>query len=84
MEENKKFYIKKDNQKYTATIITNFNINNNNYCIYSIPVKKEFNVYCAKLINGKLIPIENPNEKKLTDKVVKEFVKVTKKKEEEE
>lgn len=76
MEEQNKFYIEKDGKKYTATILTNFEVYGDNYCIYTTPIEntKENNVYCAKINGSILTKIEDPKEKELTDKIVKNLL----------
>jgi len=76
MIENNNFYIEKDGRKYQATILTNFQIEKNHYCIYTIPSEttKEHNVYCAKIINNNLINITDEQEKKLTNKIINELL----------
>lgn len=70
MEEKKVFYIEKDNQQIKANIITNFELYGDNYCIYTVPFNGNNNVYCAKIIDNKLIKIENKEERELTNKIV--------------
>ena len=76
MEDNKIFYIEKDGLKVKATILTNFELYGDNYCIYTIQSENSKNndVYCAKLMNNQLIKIENEEEIKLTNKIVSELI----------
>ena len=76
LTENNQFFIEKEGKKYQATILTNFRISQNNYCIYTIPseTSKNQNVYCAKIIDNNLVKIIDEKEKQLTDKVVTELV----------
>lgn len=85
MEEVNTFYIEKDGIKYKANIITNFEIYNDNYCIYTIPdeTTKNYNVYCAKILGNNLVKIENEKEKKLTNKIVTELINSIKESKEE-
>ncbi len=68
------FQIEKDGTKYKANILTNFELYNNHYCIYTIPsdTSKNYNVYCAKIIENNLVKIEDEQEIKLTNKIVTE------------
>lgn len=76
MEDNKVFYVEKNGTKIKATILTNFELYGDNYCIYTIPIpnSKEIDMYCAKLIDNQLIKIENEEEIKLTNKVVNKLI----------
>lgn len=76
MEDNKIFYIEKDNKKIEATILTNFELHGDNYCIYTIKddISKNNTIYCAKIINNQLIKIENENELNLINKIVKKLI----------
>ena len=76
-EENQNtFYIETDKGKIKATILTNFEIYGDYYCVYTIPVEhtKNYNVYCAKNIEGKLVPITDENEQNRINKIVKELI----------
>ena len=44
MKENKTFYIEKDGIKIKATILTNFELYGDNYCIYTISNNDNNNV----------------------------------------
>lgn len=85
MEETNVFYIEKYGKKYKANIITNFEIYQDNYCIYTIPdeTTKNYNVYCAKIVGNNLVKIENEEELKLTNKVVTKLINAVKEKKEE-
>ena len=76
MEETSKFYIEKDGTKYTASILTNFTIYGDHYCIYTIPSiqEKQNNVYCAKIYENRLIKITDQKELDLTSKIVKQLL----------
>ena len=81
MEDQKTFYIEKDGTKYKANILTNFELYNNHYCIYTIPsdTSKNYNVYCSKIIENNLVKIEDEQEIKLTNKIVTELMNSLKK-----
>lgn len=85
MEEANVFYIEKEGIKYKANIITNFEIYNDNYCIYTIPdeTAQNYNVYCAKIVDNNLVKIENEQEQKLTNKIVTELINSIKENKEE-
>lgn len=76
MDEASKFYIEKDGIKYTASILTNFELYGDHYCIYTIPSVKESqnNVYCAKIYENRLIKITDQKERDLTSKIVKQLL----------
>lgn len=74
MEENKTFYIEKDGKQIKATILTNFELYGDNYCIYTVPNNDNNNVYCAKVLENRLVKIENEEELKLTNKIVAELL----------
>lgn len=76
MKDNKIFYIEKGSIKVKATILTNFELYGDNYCIYTIKSEnsKNNNIYCAKLINNQLIKIENESEMKLVNKIVTKLI----------
>ena len=77
MNESKMFYIQKDDMTIKANILTNFEIYGDNYCIYTIPIEntKNNNVYCAKIVGNKLVPIEKEEDSRLTDKIINELMK---------
>lgn len=73
--DTNKFSIEVNGEKYIASILTNFTIYDDTYCIYTIPDKnKNHNVYCAKVIGNKLENITDEKELALTNKVVNEFI----------
>ena len=74
MDSNKKFFIEKDGTRIEATILTNFELYGDNYCIYSIPNKQNNDVYCAKVLGNKLVKIDNEEELRLTNKIVTELL----------
>lgn len=76
MEENKIFYIETDGKQVKATVLTNFELYGDNYCVYTISNtdNKTNNAYCAKILDNRLIPIENEEELKLTNKIVSELI----------
>lgn len=66
-----KFCIDKDDKRYEANILSNFSVNNNVYCIYTIGRDNNLSsVYCAKIIDNELVKIENEDEIRLTNKIV--------------
>lgn len=66
-----KFFIDKDGKRYEANILSNFSVNNNLYCIYTIGRDNNLSsVYCAKIIDNELVKIENEDEIRLTNKIV--------------
>ncbi len=70
-----KFYIDQEGKRYTATILTNFELYGDHYCVYTIPdekTKKE-NVYVAKIKENQLYRIESVKERELAGKVVKQL-----------
>lgn len=72
-----KFLIEKDNQTYTAYILSNFNINNNEYCMYTVNIgNKDFKLFCAKKIGDNIIPITDHNEQDLVNKIVDKFASI--------
>lgn len=75
-----KFYIEENGQRLEANILTNFTIFDDIYCIYTILTKdKNHNVYCAKLIDNKLIPIIDEKELNLTNTIVNKYIESLKK-----
>lgn len=71
MDKNK-FYIEISGKKYNATILTNFEVLGDNYCIYTVPsdTSGENNVYCAKIVEQYLVPIEDLKTRELTNKII--------------
>lgn len=77
MVGDNKFYIDKDGKRYEANILSNFSVNNNVYCIYTVGRDDNQNsVYCAKVVNNELVKIENEDEIKLTNKIVNSLLAV--------
>lgn len=76
MKENKIFYIEKEGIKYQATILTNFEVYGDNYCIYTVPDKTSHqnNVYCAKIIDNNLVEIKEEKERKITTQIIKQLM----------
>lgn len=71
MVGDNKFYIDKDGKRYEANILSNFSVNNNVYCIYTVGGDDNHSsVYCAKVVNNELVKIDNEDEIKLTNKIV--------------
>lgn len=67
-----KFDIVVDGVKYNATIICNFNLFENKYCIYTIPIDNQYsNIYCAKIIDDKLFAVYDEGELEFTNGIVK-------------
>ena len=74
---NNKFNVVIDNNKYDAYVISNFNIFDDRYCVYAIDKGKEKkDVYCDKVVNNKLVKIENKEEINLTTMIVNDLIKV--------
>lgn len=74
MTDNYEFYIEKDNNKYKAQVITDFEIYGDRYCIYKLANDEQNNVYCAKYLNNKLVKIENQEELNLTKKIITKLI----------
>ena len=77
MEEKDIFYIEKNGMKYKANIITNFELYGYSYCAYAVEdhQSKNYNVYCAKIVNDHLIPIMDEKEIQLTNNLITELIK---------
>lgn len=79
MDNVSKFYIEKDNKRYTAYVLTNFIINEKEYCMYTVNMgNKDFKLFCAKKIGGNIIPITDKKESDLVNKIVKKFANILK------
>lgn len=78
MEENKIFYIEENGKQIKANILTNFTVVDETYCIYTIPIEntQNNNLYCAKIINNKLVEITDEIEKNRINKIVQKLIKL--------
>lgn len=74
MSNNYEFYIEKDNNKYKAQVITDFEIYGDRYCIYKLVHDDQNNVYCAKYVDNNLVKIDNEEELNLTKKIVTKLI----------
>lgn len=69
---NTSFYIENGNHKIKADVLTYFELSGDYYCVYTVKNEdyKDSFVYCAKVVNGNLVPISDRQEVSLTSKVV--------------
>lgn len=73
--DNNKFIVNKDGVKYEAKFISKFNLLDNEYCIYAIPIGNHNNMVCCdRLIDNNLVSIVDEEEKKLVSAMVKKLL----------
>ena len=71
MDETSKFTIEVNGKQYVATVIMNFSLYGDYYCIYGIVNDNhDYDVYCGKIVGNTVIPIEDEKEKSLTNKII--------------
>ena len=68
------FNVKKNGVEYEADVLTNFELYGDHYCVYTIPNSDYYDVYCAKIVDGKLIDIKSEKEKEMTNIVVSRLI----------
>ena len=74
MNNNEFKIVDQDGILRKAYILTTFNLFNKVYCIYAIMNNNFASVYCAQLLNNKLVPINDQEEKELINKIVKRYL----------
>lgn len=71
MNETSKFTIDVNGKQYIATVIMNFSLYGDYYCIYGIENSNhDYDIHCGKIIGNTVTPIENEKEKNLTNKII--------------
>ena len=58
-----------------ATPIMNFELYGSYYCIYGVKnEEQQYDVYCGEIQGNTVVPIQNENDKNLTNKIVLSLV----------
>lgn len=71
MDDTSKFTIDVNGKQYLATVIMNFSLYGDYYCIYGIENdNQDYDVHCGKIVDNTVMPIENEKEKSLTNKII--------------
>ena len=69
-------FVIKDGERFKVNIINNFKFNGNLYCVYSIANTEEedrCDIYCGKIVEGVIRNIEDEQEKRAVDTIVKDI-----------
>ena len=71
MSETSKFTIDVNGKHYVATVIMNFSLYGDYYCIYGVENHNhDYDVHCGKIIGNTVTVIEDEKEKSLTNKII--------------
>ena len=71
MDDIGSFTIEVDGIKHNAKIIMNFELYGNYYCIYGVKNDNDmYDINCGKVVGQNVVPIDNENDKALTDKII--------------